>query len=94
MHAIVQADDCFYFGGEMHSIGGQNPASAGRPDGVVRSIPEGHLVQWCPTVRGGADSDLWPEVPTLETVLAYGAAVQEGKERRLPGIVYAMAAVG
>ncbi len=93
----MQADDCFYFGGEIHSIGGQKPSSAGRPDGVVQLIPEGHLVQWCPTVRGGADTllaGMWPELPMLEAVLAYGAAVQEGTGRRLPDIVYAMAAIG
>jgi hypothetical protein len=95
---MVQAEDCFYLGGEIHSIGGQDPwpASAGRPDGVVRSVPEGHLVQWCPTVRGGAGTspaDTLPALPTLETVLAYGHSAQQGTGRLLPDVVYALAAI-
>ncbi len=94
---MVQADDCFYLGGNIHSVGGQDPAATAGPDGVVRSIPEGHLVQWCPTVRGGAGTspaDTPLALPTLETVLAYGPAAQQTTGRRLPVVVYALAAVG
>jgi hypothetical protein len=94
---MAQADDCIYLGGEIYSIGGQDPASAGMPDGIARSIPDGHLVQWCPTVRGGAGGSpagTWSALPRLESVLAFGAAAQEGAGRRLPDVVFAIAAVG